>query len=964
MENIIDENFNTYYNYLDKYINCISLKNVHSLVSFNDYDYIIVFMGMGYGKTTVCNLNNNIFLDGDLVIREWQSKEENKPPLINIEQFDWDTYNEKVANIWIKNYYKDFRKYRIIFVNNHTYTKYLKGRQLKIIIEYKGLNPYNSYRISNEQKDLAILNHKSLYHENIYYDITIKFKKDIKDIYQFFDILKYNGKTIDNFKNDQKRISKQIDKKHNTVDKKYFFEKYRTSIRRRIIVKDIDISYKNLIPIYDEAFTLLLYKKEKQKKFFLDHQLIILNKMQTIEQYTEYLVEVGAYIKQTAFIENWHLFIDNGILCGESEDYDENEIPEVIDNWVVNEIKHTLDGNENLFYEIFSQGVDEYINKLTIKPKQHISYYRYLTNISKWGLGGSTNIKLNKNNRIQTDRGLMKIKQTKWSNAIQMDTDDIYYKTLTKDHVDVKLVIKVSKGKVRKVMASDTEFYLICNYLDYYISKSFETFDSSTLLYNNKQRFYFWCNFANSTLNDKIKLPIDQDSFDQHCSYRMIRICVDKITDILFSCGMNEMEAKFWKNRVIYLFENNYLIYKDNKIHVKNGLLSGWKWTALLGTMINYSELYIVRSYEKLFFNNEIDEYNVQGDDIMLILLTNIIIVYFIYIMYIEMNFNINPRKFFNSRKRNEYLRKISENGIVTGYPARTIISFLQPGLLTQESFDQMERIQTIANNFYIYLRRGDYDISCLSFLKKQMEHELPGSSELLHYPKSRNGLGYSPLILEDDNYKVMKHNDIVMGNIIDISNLHGIKRSKYIKYIDTKKLYTILADNSKKEYKNKIRWKITNNSNFQHTKPIFLVKNIDINTVINTEPVYFIITHEDRDDIFFENYIDSLEDFESIGQWKIDNYNKISKKLRKQFVLNRFDDSIINSYKYGINLISFIFKRLLFISIIRYLKTNITLNNTKMKRIKLGVELYIEEYLDAQFFIKDSPLYNIIIKD
>jgi len=963
-KDIIDEDFITYNNYLSGITNFINIKsNIRGLYNFDDYDYVIVYMGMGYGKSTLCEKNEKIFLDGDKVIEEWASI--HKPPYTNIHKFDWDTYNKKVENEWISNYYKHYSNYKIIFVNNNTYTRQLKGKKLKIIVEYKGINPRKSRRIDQEHNELAKANHQDLYNKEKYkYDITIKYKEKW-DINNFFDVLEINNVNSQQYKNDAQQIAKLINKVHNTVDKKYFFSDYKKTVRRRLIVYNVDYNYKQLIPIFDEAFTLLFYKKEKSKKFFNDHILQILVEMNTIEQYVELLVEVGAYIKQTAFLEEWYLFIDNGILCGESEDYDKDEVNKVVDEWINIEKKHTIDNNEAIFFELFEEGVKDYINKLELRyVEDHKTYYEYLSDITRWGLSGSTSIKLKNNNKIETSKGLMKMRQTKWTNALLMDTEDIYSKTINKDHVDVKLVVKVAKGKVRKVMASDTEFYLICNYLDYYLQNTFKTFKHSTLLYNDKERILFWIDFANSSLNDKIKLPLDQGSFDQNCNLQMIMICVDNITNMLFSCGMSKNESLYWKQKVMLLFKNNYLIYENKKIKVKNGLLSGWKWTAMLGTMMNYAELYIVRKLEKRFFNNEITDFNVQGDDILLVLMYNIIIVYFIYIVYVNMSFDINPRKFFNSRKRNEYLRKVSERGVVFGYPARTIISFLQPGIMTEESYDQMEKIQTIINNFYIYLRRGNYDLSCINILKEQMEYELKGSSKLLHYPKSRNGFGYTPLIKEDDNYAIMKHNIIDYGEINDITKLKGVKKSKFIKYVDKRKLYSILADNTKKQFKNKIRWKIIFNKNFKKIEPLDLFSKSNFDQVLNTKPKYFKITHSDKDDIFFENYLNNIDNFDDVGYWMIEDHEYITKNIKRKIILNRFDDSIINSHKYGINLISFIFKRLLYISIRKYLSFKLVLTDYKFKRLKLAIELGIEDWIDRETKNNMSKLYNIVIKD
>jgi hypothetical protein len=232
-----------------------------------------------------------------------------------------------------------------------------------------------------------------------------------------------------------------------------------------------------------------------------------------------------------------------------------------------------------------------------------------------------------------------------------------------------KIIQKRETGKVRLVIGSNIETYLKCHYLsEMYIDKFFMGNDLSTLWMTSEQTTQFW---ESSTNLEGYAMPLDQSKFDQMqivwcvmIIVKYLKRLIDKVDQYIIDMVEEELLKSY--------------VYHDGKIFKwLNGLWSGQKWTALIGTIIN---IVTARMAERIAQEEGIyvrrSWFCAQGDDDNF-RFRDLTSCFAVYQAYLDMGYIVNPKKFYISRTRDEFLRKVIYKNEVTGYPARSITSLL-----------------------------------------------------------------------------------------------------------------------------------------------------------------------------------------------------------------------------------------------------------------------------------------------
>jgi hypothetical protein len=217
-------------------------------------------------------------------------------------------------------------------------------------------------------------------------------------------------------------------------------------------------------------------------------------------------------------------------------------------------------------------------------------------------------------------------------------------------------------------------------------------------------------------------------------------------------------------------------------IYIKweKGLLSGLRWTALMGTIYNYAILYVARQYlskvlgvqpviRKIVAQGDDDDIEVSGCKIAVGLIK----------AYEQMSVPINTKKFFVDTRRHEYLRKIGvvdELGArVTGYPARAVNSLLWRNPVNSEPPKGKKRIEEQVKQWMVMSSRG-----CVyARVRRHMLHDVSRAnniskrniSELLNTPRYRGGFGLEGqsgrLGMEPEVYTVNFRRMLPYGNVV-----------------------------------------------------------------------------------------------------------------------------------------------------------------------------------------------------
>jgi hypothetical protein len=186
---------------------------------------------------------------------------------------------------------------------------------------------------------------------------------------------------------------------------------------------------------------------------------------------------------------------------------------------------------------------------------------------------------------------------------------------------------------------------------------------------------------------------------------------------------------------------------KEGELAVVNGLLSGYRFTSLLGTGFNYSEYHIaVELCKKYGISISFYPPWVQGDDGKMYTINKVESAALI-LAYNILGFTVNPKKFYISTHRTEFLRKeYSKDGAI-GNLARLINSLLWYNPLSVPQ-DVTLRVNELVANWSKCISRGadfgQVNLLLLEDLSRQLSQwKSADIIDLLHTPKTVGGLGF-----------------------------------------------------------------------------------------------------------------------------------------------------------------------------------------------------------------------------
>jgi hypothetical protein len=432
---------------------------------------------------------------------------------------------------------------------------------------------------------------------------------------------------------------------------------------------------------------------------------------------------------------------------------------ESIVDWVTGEVEHyswnqTTGLTSSQFYSDFRNGVKDFLKDLPglVKANKYAkTIEEWSSDISYWARSGAT--KRREGVRYYVDGKTRYAKGSKWRTALALRPTTIERVLSGHRHIEQKnsAVQKVETGKVRAVVNSDDETYWLMAYVSHWIERALEGTTKSTLFMNVKQLAEMWLNFAKDTdIPWTVKIPLDQDHFDHQVNRKMIDIMVEEISVVVSKRAEDPVRTELLHvlariRRTLTV--GGYVRVGKEKIRISKGIMSGWRWTALLDTISNWAEIYtaakiITRLGGSYPYLNVV----AQGDDDR-VLCPDWMSAGMVYLAYKMMGFGVNPGKFFVDNKRDEYLRRVARPGLVTGYYFRSITSILWRNPGSRDPVAGIERLSEIARGWNTFISRG---FPLKKGLQQYLNDATGGSripreviQEITNTPASLGGLGY-----------------------------------------------------------------------------------------------------------------------------------------------------------------------------------------------------------------------------
>lgn len=465
----------------------------------------------------------------------------------------------------------------------------------------------------------------------------------------------------------------------------------------------IDNKYQMLGPRWGTSFSLFLsicpMRKHVHRFLTVDFDI---RKFLSANALFEFLKQLSIVAKQynEKFSPFWYCLVNLETFGWHVSGEITQDVRQEIEDWVVKDIRHgDLDGSVTNFEKVFSQVAKEQLSKACTGPYHVISLNDWLDDIHNYCLNGATHLET----KLLLSDG-SRPRHTKTSAYLSLTKQFLFDWILTFEKDIATIIMKKETGKARPVINAGDHMYLQMSYIDSFLNKRIRS-TYSTLFMSQMEIFSLKARTIHM-IGEKVSLPLDQSNFDHQPTNEMVLSILYAVQSIL----PQQHEYRRVMDLIILQMKVGTIIHfpTGGDITRKKGICSGWKWTAFLDTWINITTFFVAvrllhtQRFTTLLYNL----FNAQGDD-DLIMLDNEAHALLLIEAYKRMNFAVNEKKFFISRRYHEYLRILYTNSGSTGYPARSIVSLLVRSPITKDPISGLLRARQQANNWKIAIDRG-----------------------------------------------------------------------------------------------------------------------------------------------------------------------------------------------------------------------------------------------------------------
>lgn len=347
--------------------------------------------------------------------------------------------------------------------------------------------------------------------------------------------------------------------------------------------------------------------------------------------------------------------------------YTNEQIEDDIDKWV----SGSIEGKEkDLHKETVNRVLDEVFEQWNYKTEKPLTFRQFCNDFYRWGTSGGASSSMIDGSKYRT----------KWAWAYSKSVDetgdlksgvDLYDESLKERDV-ARVALKEEAQKTREIITTSMSSYLRQCYLMYRWGKP--TLPSPISRGSWVGEF--------ETENPKWYGCLDGEGFDQ---------CIPAwfVENVLERLGSLDAETASVARKEIWSLQKLKIEWRKKKWPWKGGILSGWRLTSVLGTLVSYcAAQYIIQSCRLSGGIN----IGCLGDD--LVLYSNTVAIRFddMLELYNRFGLRANPQKTV-SGNIGEFLRKVLSPGGSWGYPALALRSlcYANPWISSYEFEHEVE---------------------------------------------------------------------------------------------------------------------------------------------------------------------------------------------------------------------------------------------------------------------------------
>lgn len=434
------------------------------------------------------------------------------------------------------------------------------------------------------------------------------------------------------------------------------------------------------------------------------------------------LKTLGAIAKRYGkmFSSSWKFLINLELLGGYKDAIPIEEFVEDVKQWVSGDIVHESLGEDGVmseenFLSDLSEGMGIILSdlpNLEFANKNLLSIADFSSDPGNWARSGATSQKVSPIATI--DGQQVKLKGTKWRSALALKAEEVE-RMITGDFPDSirqrnKAIEKREAGKVRAVVNSDDYLYLKMTYVSTWLEIALIGNKHSSLFMRSEQLQDMWVQMGLEMRGESWALPLDQSHFDWQQNMRMISRFCDVVNHIIVKFCVSQHKQELLSVMALIkksLVEGGSVTVGSEVIRIEKGVLSGWRWTALMDTVFNFGEFYAALGFLKsLDIRPKVVSLICQGDDDRVLVRTPADAVAIVK-SYAAMNFEVNPTKFFIDQHRDEFLRQVAEINEVSGYCARGVNAILWRNPISMDPAEGDVRIRELVSSWFTLVGRG-----------------------------------------------------------------------------------------------------------------------------------------------------------------------------------------------------------------------------------------------------------------
>lgn len=382
-------------------------------------------------------------------------------------------------------------------------------------------------------------------------------------------------------------------------------------------------------------------------------------------------------------------------------------LKEEVENWLVKPIRLGGPLTEEEYLQMLAEELirlmdEEWVAPAeTLEPGAWVATGRWMRGRS--GTGPATTVEINQ--KIKRTRRMKGVDASLMSDADM--TAQLTQITTETFHI----MEKSEGGKIRPIVKTGSAMFRKMDYLSQWCEDGFKYSRLSTLFGSASNQEWIDKDILASTRDPNLwKVPMDQSNFDWHQSKSSIMtiiaamgMYISKRTNVK---GFTEVWEAMWNS----IFAQPVTIYCGAYRYTwQNGMPSGFRWTALIDTLLNISSFRVAVRIASNLAGREIQVFHhrSQGDDIAFAAsqLSDIALIMHIYN---KLGYEAHPSKTFFSRYRTEFLRKSYENTLgITGYLARSLLSIRFRSPILEVPLARASRLYSRLTAWHLLALRG-----------------------------------------------------------------------------------------------------------------------------------------------------------------------------------------------------------------------------------------------------------------